>query len=89
MQRSRGEDNWNHVPVNDKSAFSEQNSESVTTSGVALYNDKKNESQWGQENLFVVKVNSFHLGFSCILAELAVNCNSKKTCKLDGNMEKE
>ena len=62
---------------------------STTTSGVALYNEKKNESWWEQENLFIAKVDSFCLEFSCVLAERAVNCNSKEALKnLDGNMEK-
>lgn len=41
----------------------------------------------------MVKMNLFCLewqGFSCILAELSVNCSSEEVCKkLGGNMEKE
>lgn len=44
-QRSKGEDNRNHAAVNDKSAFSEQTSESITTSSAGLCNEKKDESR--------------------------------------------
>lgn len=61
----------------------------ITSLGVALYSEKKNESWQSQANLFIAKVNTFCLRFYCISAELSVNYNSKKACKnLGGDMEK-